>query len=129
MPLAIFVQWLHFSRKTRSVNCFLSSLVGPEGKHWFKDKLEGKKSKGSSTSRSKLHEKISLSTDLLEGPEFHLLTYGDATKSIEELKVKEEQYVEVQNADRELRKKGASAGSHALDGVDVEVHDPATKEP
>ncbi|KAH7366050.1 hypothetical protein KP509_18G060900 [Ceratopteris richardii] len=117
------------------------ALIGKKNRNedelggWFAGSggKKGKKSRGSSTSRSKLHEKISLSIDALSS--FGKLkisppvTYGDVAKSIEELKLKKDQYAEMQKADRELREKGGSAGSQALDGVDVEVHEPATKEP
>ncbi|KAH7447530.1 hypothetical protein KP509_01G110400 [Ceratopteris richardii] len=117
------------------------ALIGKKNRNedelggWFAGSggKKGKKSRDSSTSRSKLHEKISLSIDALSS--FGKLkisppvTYGDVAKSIEELKLKKDQYAEMQKADRELREKGGSAGSQALDGVDVEVHEPETKEP
>ncbi|KAI5076920.1 hypothetical protein GOP47_0008985 [Adiantum capillus-veneris] len=102
---------------------------------WFagSGSKKGKKVRGSTAVKSKIREKVSLSLDALTSFEKLKIpapaTYGDITKSIEELKVKKEKFVELQKKARELRESGENVGTHGVDGSDVVVdHEPSGKE-
>ncbi|MCO5580892.1 hypothetical protein L7F22_034764 [Adiantum nelumboides] len=104
------------SKKNRTEDELDGWFAGSGGK-------KGKKAKGSTSLKSKVREKISLSLDALTSFEKLKISppasYGDVTKSIEELKVKKDQFVELQKKAREVRESGADVGTHGVDIVDV----------
>ncbi|KAL3680985.1 hypothetical protein R1sor_023941 [Riccia sorocarpa] len=84
---------------------------------WFSgssNKGKGKKSRAPTATKSKEKEKLSLSLDVLTSFQKVKLspptTVGDAPKSIEEVKLKKEEYVKMQQVARDLRERGDDAG-------------------
>lgn len=77
---------------------------------WFSGKGKGKKSKAPPGPKNKGKEKLSLSLDALTSFEKVKLspptTVGDVAKSIEDLKLKKEEFIKLQKEARERRERG-----------------------
>lgn len=103
------------SKKNRNEDDLDGWFAGSGGKR-------GKKAKAPTSSKSKVREKISLSIDALSSFEKVKIppptTYGDVPKSLEELKKKKDQFLEMQKKAREVREKAENGDSLVVDGAD-----------
>eukprot|EP00250_Pteridium_aquilinum_P015838 c22790_g1_i1 orf=251-2143(-) len=103
------------SKKNRNEDELDGWFAGSGGK-------KGKKGKASAPSKSKVREKISLSIDALSSFEklkiSHPTTFGDVPKSLEELKKKKDEFLEMQKKAREARERGENGDSHGADVPD-----------